>query len=126
MVVMKKYILSFLALIILFSILFVLFILVTPDSLSQSILTSIGLSLMFISMKPYEYPDIFDGKNDLKILSFLSIISIIVIIIVNICNQKELFRTVFMCIAIPALAFSAYYTSKRFMRDKRKTGKNVE
>jgi CDP-diglyceride synthetase len=91
-------------------------------SINMSIVMAIGLLVMGLGRTLTNLTE----KEIFKILSFLSIISIIVIIIVNICNQKELFRTVFMCIAIPALAFSAYYIGKRFMRDKRKTGKNVE
>jgi hypothetical protein len=41
-------------------------------------------------------------------------------------TQKEWSITVFMCIATPVFAFSAYYVGKRFMQGKRKTGKNVE
>ncbi|MDR2125500.1 MAG: hypothetical protein LBP63_01550 [Prevotellaceae bacterium] len=82
---------------------------------------SIAMSLVLFTMALGKANTKLSEKEILMILTFLSIITVAVIIIVNVCSQKELFRTILMCIAIPALAFSAYYISKRL----RKTKKNV-
>lgn len=88
----------------------------------RTINISIVMALVLLAMALGRTRTKLSEKEILMILAFLSII---VIIIVSICSQKELFRTILMCIAIPALAFSAYYISKRFMRDKRKPKKNL-
>jgi peptidoglycan/LPS O-acetylase OafA/YrhL len=126
MLTFKKYLVSLLALVIIFCITFIFFHLCTGDSLYTTIIFSIGFSLMLLANSLGKEDTNFDKKSRLNILIFLSIISIIIITIVSVIFKNELINTIVTCIGLPIVAFSAYYVSKRFMRDKRKTRKNVE
>ena len=62
-----------------------------------------------------------DQKDDLFLLTFLSVITIIASIIINLFWQQiELNRLIIGCSITPVFTFFAYWSGKRFLKNKAK------